>query len=132
MNTIFESLRFTDSYWIILLPAVLMALDIVTGFVNAWVKKKVKSSIMRKGLGKKIGELIVLIIAQVLFYSVSLPQIVVAGISFYIVVMELISICENLKKLGVPIPDFIDRALNSAADEYSKGGVSDNDKHADA
>jgi phage-related holin len=35
--------------------------------------------------------------------------------------MELVSICENLKKLGVPMPRFIDKALASMNEIIQNG-----------
>lgn len=114
MNEIIDKLQFSNDFWVILLPSILMAFDVVTGFINAWAKNEIKSSIMRQGLARKFGELVIIAIGQLFFYGVGLPKYAVAGISGYIILMELISICENLDKLGVPVPAFIKRALNTA------------------
>lgn len=117
---IIENLRFTQDLWIVLVPLILMAVDIMTGFINAWAKHDIKSSIMRQGLARKFGELVIIGIAQLFLYSVGLPKGIASGVSFYIGLMELISICENLDKLGVPIPRFVKRALRSAEEKISK------------
>ena len=106
-----------------------LALDIITGFVNAWAKNDIRSSAMRQGLARKFGELVIIAIGQLFFYGVGLPKYIVAGISTYIILMELISICENLKKLGVPIPKFISRALASAEKQIDDLG-DDEEKEA--
>lgn len=111
---------FPSSYWAIALPVVLILLDITTGFLNAWVKKKVNSSVMRKGLAKKAGEIVAIIAAQVIFYSLSLPSAFVYGISLYVASMELVSICENLKKLGVKLPKFFTDVLGDPTEEPKK------------
>ena len=115
-NTIdvLEQLNYTSDFWIILLPFIVMLLDVTTGFINAWAKKQIKSSVMRQGLARKFGELVVIAIGQTFFYAIRLPEYCVVFISFYIVLMELISITENLNKLGVPVPKFIVNALHSA------------------
>ena len=41
--------------------------------------------------------------------------------------MELISICENLDALGVPIPKFISKALANARKKYEGGEKNDTD-----
>ena len=128
MNDVFKQIRFANDFWVVMLPAILMALDIITGFVNAWSKNAIKSSVMRQGLARKFGELVVIAIGQLFFYGVGLPKYIVAGISTYIILMELISICENLKKLGVPIPKFISRALASAEKQIDDLG--DEEKEA--
>ena len=128
MNDVFKQIKFANDFWVVMLPAILMALDIVTGFVNAWSKNDIKSSVMRQGLARKFGELVVIAIGQLFFYGVGLPKYIVAGISTYIILMELISICENLKKLGVPIPKFISRALASAEKQIDE--IGDEEKEA--
>lgn len=106
--------HFTNEIWAIMVPIVLMAIDIITGLLNAWIKGEVKSSILRKGLAKKVGEMCVILIGELFTLGLSLPSAIGTGISIYIVIMELISICENLEKLGVPIPKFIKKALDTS------------------
>ena len=115
-----QNLHFTKDFWVVVVPCILMAVDIATGFVNAWAKHSIKSAIMRQGLARKFGELVIIGMAQLFFYSLGLPKAMVSGVSFYIGIMELISICENLNKLGVPIPEFIKKALHDAQDKLSK------------
>ena len=55
-NLSLENLRFANELWIFIVPAVLMAIDIITGSINAWAKKDFKSAKMRQGLVKKCGE----------------------------------------------------------------------------
>ena len=117
---VIEGLRFTQDLWIVLVPLILMAVDIATGFLNAWAKHDIKSSIMRQGLARKFGELVIIGIAQLFLYAVGLPKGIASGVSFYIALMELISICENLDKLGVPIPKFVKRALRNAEEKITK------------
>ena len=89
------------------LPIALMAIDILAGFVSAWAKKKINTSIMRKGLAKKFGEILVLMIANVVFYSMGLSEAVVYGTAIYISAMEFLSVCKNLEKLGVKMPKIL-------------------------
>lgn len=129
VKEIIQNLHFTKDFWIVVVPCILMAIDIATGFVNAWAKHNIKSAIMRQGLARKFGELVIIGIAQLFFYSLGLSKVIVSGVSFYIGIMELISICENLDKLGVPIPRFIKRALHDAQEKMAKepkeGGEAD-------
>lgn len=140
-----NSLKFTNDFWVVMLPSILMALDVATGFINAWAKNQIKSSVMRQGLARKFGELTIIAIGQLFFYGLGLPQYAVGFISFYIILMELVSIAENLDKLGVPIPKFIKKVLNNAekqidkmseepakAKKSKKKGGNDNGKSEDA
>ena len=111
LKEILSNVHFVNEVWAIVLPIILMGIDIITGLVNAWIKKEVLSSKLRKGLGKKLGEIAALLIGEMFVMAFDLPVFVSDGISIYIIIMELISICENLEKLGVPIPKFIRQAL---------------------
>lgn len=131
IKELIEQFEFTSTTWTFMLPIILMAIDVLTGVVNAWIKGEIKSSILRKGLGKKIGEIVVLAIGELFLIAMSLPMAVLNGISLYIIVMELISICENLEKLGVPIPKFVKKALASTEEkinEDSKDGDEDKEE----
>jgi toxin secretion/phage lysis holin len=118
-----NSLKFTNDFWVVMLPSILMALDVATGFINAWAKNQIKSSVMRQGLARKFGELTIIAIGQLFFYGLGLPQYAVGFISFYIILMELVSIAENLDKLGVPIPKFIKKVLNNAEKKVNEIGT---------
>ncbi len=120
MQELVSKFHFANEMWVIMIPIVLMGIDIITGLLNAWLKGKVKSSILRKGLAKKIGEICVIIIGELFVTGLSLPAAVSSGISLYLIIMELISICENLEKLGVPIPSFIKKALATESKEIDK------------
>lgn len=127
-----EQLRFANELWIFIVPTVLMAIDVITGSINAWAKKDFKSFKMRTGLVKKCGEITILTIGTLFKFAFGLPWYIVGGVAFYIIFMELISICENLDKMGVPIPKFISKALSSAqkrledkANEKVKDGEKD-------
>lgn len=120
IKTLVSTFNFTNTTWTIMLPIILMAIDVLTGVINAWIKGEIKSSILRKGLGKKIGEIVVLAIGELFLIAMSLPMVIINGISLYIIVMELISICENLEKLGVPIPNFVKKALASTEEKINE------------
>ena len=120
LKTLLEEFHYTNELWIVMIPIALMALDILTGVINAWIRNEIKSSKLREGLGKKFGELCVILIGELFVMAFGLPLIVASGFSIYIVIMELISICENLEKLGVPIPKFIRKALAETNDKIQK------------
>lgn len=122
VEEILNGLRFTKDFWVVLLPSILMALDVATGFINAWAKNEIKSSVMRQGLARKFGELTVIAIGQLFFFGLGLPKYCVGFISGYIVLMELVSIAENLDKLGVPIPKFIHKVLSNAEKKVEEIG----------
>lgn len=119
---VIEQLRFANELWIFLVPAILMAIDVITGSINAWAKKDFKSFKMRTGLVKKCGEITILVVGTLFKFAFGLPWYIVGGVAFYIIFMELISICENLDKMGVPIPKFISKALADAQKKLEEKG----------
>lgn len=121
MDTL-SKLKFLDEVWVLLVPSMMMVGDIVTGLTASWVLRNFKSSVMRQGLGKKIGELMAIIITGVICFGTNVPQFVEYFVAGYVMLMEAFSICENLKKLGVKIP-FIDKFLENVSKEKAKPKV---------
>lgn len=111
---IFESLKQTNEYRIFVIPFALMLVDFVTGIFHAWSTGHLKSYKMREGLNRKVAELSILIIGYLFTWTLGLPKYIIAALIFYIIIMELVSICENLDKMGVKIPKFIQKALKNA------------------
>lgn len=115
-----ESIHYTSMLWTFLLPAVAAAADILTGLLQAGINNCYNSSVMRKGLYRKLGELSCVILAYVVSVAISLPVNITAFVSVYIVVMEIISVLENLSAAGVPFPTWILRKLKKAADKLAE------------
>lgn len=122
------AVSFRDDWWILILPAACIAIDVITGVLNAWIEHDLKSYLLRKGLGKKGGELISIVLGELLVCGLSVPKELLGGLSVYITFMEVISICENLDKLGVPIPWFIKKALASAGDAITGANKENNEE----
>lgn len=112
-----QNIEFTSDQWAVMVPIILMSIDIITGFINAWSKRVVKSSVMRQGLAKKFGEITVIAIGQLFVVGIKMPNTIVKVFAIYIMFMELTSICENLKKLGVPIPKLISKILKDGSEK---------------
>lgn len=111
-----KGFKFTNSLWVLIIPVTLMGLDVLTGYLNAWLKGEIKSSRMRQGLVKKCGEIVILIIGKLFEFGLGLSTYIMNMISFYVILMELVSITENLNKMGVPIPKFFRKGLGDLND----------------
>lgn len=106
MNEFMNAVNITG--WdVLIVPTVLMLLDIITGFVNAWSKKEISSSKLRKGISHKVGEIVMIVVPVFLTKTIELPNTITTFIVCYIIVMEIISIIENLEKLGIKTPKII-------------------------
>lgn len=126
-----QGFEFRNTFWYLILPMILMGIDIATGFINAWIRKEVSSSRLRSGLGKKIGEVSILVIGELFTYALRLPKDLMKFFATYIILMEIISIIENLDKLGVPIPGGIKKVVNNTYIELKEGDsdVKDRESH---
>ena len=120
MDTLKE-ISFTHRYWIILLPLILIGADIVTGWIQASVNGTWDSTKMRKGLYRKSGELLTILVAYAIQEAVTLSIDVTACISAYVIIMELLSIVENLDQAGIPVPSFVRTKLGKVAKEIDEG-----------
>lgn len=123
ITNIFTDVSFHEGGWIMLIPVTLMGIDVLTGVIHAWATGHLKSYKMREGLGRKFGEIMILFIGQLFTAGMNFPFYLLSAFSLYIILMETVSICENLKKLGVPIPKFVDKALTSMNEEIQNGST---------
>jgi toxin secretion/phage lysis holin len=128
IKELLNTFHFTNEIWAVMIPIILMGIDVLTGIVNAWVKGEIKSSKLREGLAKKFGEISVIIIGEIFVLGFGLSNFLTDGIAIYLIIMELISICENLDKLGVPIPQFIKKALAETNEKIQDDDKKDEDK----
>lgn len=108
----FENITYTHAYWVFLLPLIGVGADILTGWLQASINGTWDSTKMRTGLFRKAGELMIVVLAYLVGLAIALPVDIAAFISFYIVVMEILSILENLDQAGVPVPRWITKKLN--------------------
>jgi toxin secretion/phage lysis holin len=117
LQDIANIIHFEKTWCILIVPMVMMAFDYLTGIMKAWHNHDIQSSKLRDGLNRKFGEVIVIIISLFLQYSIGLPKEITTFVSIYIIVMELISIIENLGAIGVKVPKWIKDRLVSIAEE---------------
>lgn len=123
-----ERFHFTNAIWVLVIPVCLMGIDILTGYLNAWVKGEVRSYRMREGLVKKCGEILILVIGKLFEFGLGLPVYLMNLISLYIILMELVSIAENLDKMGVPIPKFFKKGLGDLQDTIQNEDLTNENK----
>lgn len=108
---------------------VLMAIDTTTGFIQAYTNHDLKSGKMSTGLLKKFALLMVLV--GIVPLTFVLPDIVsvsvIIGVYVLETINEMVSIVENLRKLGVDTKIFnpIMKRLqaNNAKDQQLEGGI---------
>ena len=115
-----------------------MIIDYITGMSAAWYNSELSSKRGVKGIVKKVGYLALVVAAMIIDWLISqgLQQINVdlhysvffaVLVAVWLIINELISVLENLSRIGVPIPNFMKKLINrlkTTVDE-SEGDKSD-------
>ena len=98
-----------------------------TGIAAAWSCKLLSSRVGVKGIVKKVAYLALVAVGMVVDYLISSALVHVGVdisvnycfgmmISVWLIINELLSILENLGRLGIPLPDFLVRAVERLRD----------------
>ena len=91
---------------------VLIIVDYISGVCKAIYERKLNSEIGAKGIIKKIGYLLVIVVAELIgnLYNNSIN---IRNLLLYMFISnEVISILENTSKMGIKIPDNIKNKLS--------------------
>ncbi len=113
------------AYWFELYPDLMilllfMGLDIVTGLLKAIDQQKLNSDICGRGMRRKAVMLIVILTSMAFdkfIGNTPVSEFLAVGFS----VSEIISILENAKELGAPIPDRIMNLFENIEISYRAG-----------
>ena len=111
---------------------VLMVIDMCTGVMRAGREGKLSISIGRNGVTKKAGVIIVLLVAYILQYlaeqqigaGFAFPVKIGSAVALAYVVIESISVLQNCRALGAPIPSILDQLLKKASQAVESDGES--------
>ena len=131
LNDLRDAMASAEDYKLLLLPFILMVLDFLTGITHAWATGHLKSYKMRDGLNKKVGEICILLIGYIFTWTINAPKYLMIGLTIYIVIMELISLSENLDKMGVPLPKPLRKALRNAEYKAIEGEKKEEEKEGE-
>lgn len=96
---------------------VAIAIDYVSGIMKAFVMRELSSKIGLRGLLKKAGVLMVVMLAVIVDRVTGETGMVRNLVIYYFVANEGLSIIENLGQTGVPIPSSIKKALRALKKE---------------
>lgn len=131
LNDLREAMASAEDYKLLLLPFILMVLDFLTGITHAWATGHLKSYKMREGLNKKVGEICILLVGYIFTWTINAPKYLMIGLTIYIVIMELISLSENLDKMGIPLPKPLKKALRNAEYKAIEGEKKEDKKEGE-
>lgn len=102
LEEIINSLNFTNIFWQGGATLIFMIGDIISGIVQAIINKDLDSQKMREGILRKMLLILVVILSFIFQYAFNIPAISKI-VCIYIIIMEIISILENVKKAGVDL-----------------------------
>lgn len=102
LEQIVNTLNFTSLGWQIGATLIFILSDVITGIISAIIQKNLDSQKMREGLLRKILLIIVVILGFIIEYAFKMPY-VSKVVCIYIVVMETISMLENMQKAGIDL-----------------------------
>ena len=123
INTVLAGIATTTVYLIggfdVALNCLLIAivLDYISGMIKAYIKRELSSTIGLKGILKKVGVLIIVMLATLIDRVTGETGAVRTLVIYYFVTNEGLSIIENLGAAGVPIPSKLKKALKSLKKE---------------
>ena len=102
---IMDELHYSHTYWIF----------------QATINSTWDSTKMRKGLFRKGGEMMVVVVSWLVGIAIPLDFNVAFFFSIYIVLMEAVSIIENLDLAGIPMPVWIIKRLKKTMQDMTDG-----------
>lgn len=120
---------------------ILMGIDYLTGVAAAVVNRCVSSEVGWKGIVRKAGILILTVVCMLVDYTMAslssgigftfpLQGLVTIVVCCWLIGNELISILENLGRMGVPFPGFLKNLFGKfkdTADTLARGGQASGD-----
>ena len=131
IEEIIKNLDFSNVGWQIATPIIFSICDIITGFIQAVINENVQSKKMRQGLLHKVLIIIILLLSFVASAAFNL-FLISKFVCVYIVIMETISIFENLKKAGLNFKELLNIFLIGKKGEKENGeneeAIGENDK----
>ena len=122
----------------IIILIVAMIIDYVTGMMSAWLNSELSSKKGIKGIVKKISYLALVAVAMIVDWLIfqGLQQINVdlhysvffaVLVTVWLIINELISVLENLSRMGVPIPNFLKKIIDRLKNTVDEKGDNKND-----
>lgn len=100
LNEIIDTLNFSSILWQILTPIIFSLSDILTGFIQAIINNELDSKKMRMGLLHKVLIVTLVLLSFVADLTFNL-HFISKIVCIYVIVMETVSIFENLTKAGL-------------------------------
>ena len=103
---------------------ILVALDVVTGFLRAFIQQELSSKESFRGIAKKVLLFVMVAVAVQVDALTGLNGTTRQIVAVFYCASEGLSILENSVAAGMPAPDFLREALKQLnGDKFGKGGT---------
>ena len=93
------------------LLTILIVADWLSGWAAAWMAGELKSRIGYYGIARKVGILVMVMIAHLIDIVLGDAHYFRDAVIFFYLANELLSVVENLGRMGVPLPNVIMNAV---------------------
>lgn len=113
--------------WSMMLEVLLVisGLDYLTGVLASGVQGRLSSKVGAKGIAKKVMIFLIVSACHYADRAIDQENLIMAGACCFYMANELLSICENAGRAGVPVPTVLKKAiavLNEKAEENKGDG----------
>lgn len=115
LENLINTLNFSSITWQIATPLIFSLCDVLSGFIQAIINNEVQSKVMREGFLHKSLIIIIVFLSFVASFTFDISFISKA-VCVYVILMETMSIVENLGKAGIKI-EIIDKILKKEGSE---------------
>ena len=101
-----------------IIPAMFILFDIISGVLKAACEGNLASTLMRKGLFNKLGEILALILGKLVEYASVQYQLgfsipLYTAIAAYLILMETLSILENISAMNPAMGKFLSKFMKA-------------------
>lgn len=112
---------------------VFILFDILTGFLKAAANHNIDSTVLRKGLLHKLSEVVAIVFAFLCEYAVQYIHLgveipLVIAVCGYIIIMEIISVLENIVEVNPELGKFFSKYLSKLKEVQENGSTADDNQ----
>lgn len=107
-----------DNLLIMLL--IIMAIDYITGICKAIISKKINSIVGVKGIVKKFGYLLIVVLAVLIDKIIGDTSAIRVLVIYFFIANEGISILENWALMGLPLPNKLKQIFEQLKNESNE------------
>ena len=112
---------------------VFILFDILTGFLKAAANHDIDSTALRKGMLHKLSEVVAIVFSFLCEYAVQYIHLgveipLVIAVCGYIIIMEIISVLENIVEVNPELGKFFSRYLSKMKEVQENGSTADDNQ----